>query len=64
MRRSDAEKVADFLLNEMLSFADKPYDAKEKVTEWIEENFADRPAYEVVAVAKKTMAKTREGKVM
>ena len=36
-------------------------DKEEKVTEWIEENFADRPAYEVVAAAKKTTAKTREG---
>ena len=38
MKRSEAEKAADYLLNELMSFADKPEDTKEKVTEWFEQN--------------------------
>lgn len=36
MKRSEAEKAADYLLNKLLSFADKPDNAKEKVADWFE----------------------------
>lgn len=38
MNRFEAEKAADYLLNELLSFVEKPPDATEKVTEWFENN--------------------------
>ena len=38
MNRTEAEKAADYLLSELLSFAEKPPDAREKVIEWFEKN--------------------------
>ena len=38
MERIEAEKAADYLLNELLSFADKPDNAKEIVADWFEKN--------------------------
>ena len=48
MNRTEAEKVTDFMLNEMLSFADKPEGARGKVIEWLEANISIESADEII----------------